>query len=131
MVEYVVVALQHPSGGWVAAVPDFVGVTGRATTMEHAIDRATAAAREVCATIVAIKKAMPEPLSLAAIQKDARWAREYGIDWERAVIKMVPLAHRGRVARRAPVKRESKVAEWSRRVAARRAAQLAASLAAE
>ena len=61
MMDYLVVALQHPSGGWVAVLPDFVGITGRATSMKHAIDRATAGAREFCAIVVGIKKAMPAP----------------------------------------------------------------------
>jgi hypothetical protein len=125
MIDYLVVALQHPSGGWVAVLPDFVGVTGRAVTMQHAIDRATAEAREVCAIIVGIKKSMPEPCDLATAQRNVRWAKEYGIDWQRSVIQTVALSHPGTRARRTAVKRESKVVEWSRRVAARRAAQQA------
>jgi predicted RNase H-like HicB family nuclease len=120
MVDYLVVALQHPSGGWVAVLPDFVGVTGRAVTMQHAIDRATAAAREVCATIVGIRKAMPEPSALAAAQRNLRWTKEYGIDWQQAVIQAVTLSHPAMSPRRrAAAKRESKVVEWSRRAAER------------
>lgn len=131
MVDYLVVTLQHPSGGWVAVMPDFVGVTGRATSMQHAVDRATAGAREMCAIIFGIQKTMPTPCDLAVAQKNLRWAKEYGVDWETAVILSVALSHHETRTRRAPVKRESKVAEWSRRVAARRAAQLQASIAAE
>jgi hypothetical protein len=123
MIDYLVVALQHPSGGWVAVLPDFVGVTGRATSMQHAIDRATAGAREFCAIVVGVRKAMPEPLELADAQRNHRWAKEYGIDWHQAVIQTVTLAHPGIGQRRTAAKRESKVAEWSRRTAARRVAQ--------
>lgn len=123
MIDYLVVALQHPSGGWVAVLPDFVGVTGRATSLQHAIDRAAAQAREYCAIVVSIKKAMPEPRELAAAQRNHRWAKEYGIDWPQAVIQTVTLAHPGIGERRRAPKRESKVAEWSRRAAARRLAQ--------
>src|SRR5262245_11822409 len=116
MVEYLVVALQHPSGGWVAVLPDFVGVTGRAVTMQHAIDRAAAGAREVCAVVVGIKKAMPEPCDLATAQRNHRWAKEYGINWEQAVLQVVAVSHPGTAQRRRPAKRETKVAEWSRRM---------------
>jgi len=119
MVEYMVVALQHPSGGWVAVLPDFAGVTGRAVTMQHAIDRAAAGAREVCAIIVGIRKAMPEPCDLSTAQRNLRWAKEYGIDWQQAVIEQVALAHPGFGQRRSAAKRESKVVAWSRRAAKR------------
>ena len=121
MVDYLVVALQHPSGGWVAVMPDFVGVTGRAVSMQHAIDRATAGAREVCSVIVSIRKVMPEACDLADAQQNLRWAKEYGVHWENAVIQTVALAHPGTRPRRSPPRRESKVVEWSRRAAARRA----------
>ncbi|WP_119302269.1 hypothetical protein [Dongia deserti] len=129
MVDYLVVTLQHPSGGWVAVLPDFVGVTGRATSMQHAIDRAAAGAREVCAVIFDIKKAMPQPCDIGAAQKNHRWAKEYGIDWQQAVIQKVTLSHPGTGLRRRPAKRESKVVEWSRRAAARRASIAVASAA--
>ena len=119
MVEYLVVALQHPSGGWVAVLPDFVGVTGRAVTMQHAIDRAAAEAREVCAIIVDVRKAMPAPCDLSTAQRNRRWAKEYGIDWQQAVVQAVALSHPGVAPRRSAAKRESKVVEWSRRAAHR------------
>lgn len=122
MVEYLVVALQHPSGGWVAVLPDFIGVTGRAVTMQHAIDRAAAGAREVCAVIVSVRKAMPEPSDLAAAQRNHRWVKEYGIDWQQAVTQTVPLSYPSAGARQV-AKRESKVVEWSRRAARRAGAQ--------
>ena len=131
MVDYLVVALQHPSGGWVAVLPDFVGVTGRATSMQHAIDRATAGAREYCAIVVGIRKAMPEPCALGDVQRDHRWAKEYGIDWQQAVIQTVAMSHPGTAQRRSAPKRESKVVEWSRRAAARRMAQQQPPVAAE
>jgi hypothetical protein len=127
MVEYLVVTLQHPSGGWVAVLPDFVGVTGRAVSMQHAIDRATAGAREVCAVLVGIKKTMPEPCDLAAAQKNHRWAKEYGIDWERAVVQPVLISHPGTAQRRRSQKRESKVVQWSRRRMAARSSQVPSS----
>jgi predicted RNase H-like HicB family nuclease len=119
MVEYLVVTLQHPSGGWVAVLPDFVGVTGRAITMQHAIDRATAAAREVCGIMVTIRDAMPEPCDLATAQKNHRWAKEYGIYWRQAVVQSVALSRPGVGMRRPAAPRESKVIEWERRLAAR------------
>jgi len=123
MIDYLVVALQHPSGGWVAVLPDFIGVTGRATSMQHAIDRAAAQAREYCAVVVELKKAMPAPCSLEEAQRNHRWAKEYGIDWQQAVIQTVTLSRPGTGQRRTAARRESKVAEWSRRAAARRMAQ--------
>lgn len=124
MVDYLVVALQHPSGGWVAVLPDFVGVTGRATSMQHAIDRATAGAREFCAIVIGIRKTMPEPCELADAQRNHRWAKEYGIDWQQAVIQTVAMSHPATASqRRSAAKRESKVVEWSRRAAERRMAQ--------
>jgi hypothetical protein len=131
MVDYLVVALQHPSGGWVAVLPDFVGVTGRATSMQHAIDRATAGAREFCAIVFGLKSAMPERCELAAAQNNLRWAKEYGIDWDRAVVQTVALSHPGGSQRRAAPRRESKVVEWSRRAATRRVAQQQPPVAAE
>lgn len=119
MVEYLVVALQHPSGGWVAVLPDFVGVTGRAVTMQHAIDRAAAEAREVCAIIVDVRKAMPAPCDLSTAQRNRRWAKEYGINWQQAVVQSVALSRPGIGLRRSAAKRESKVVEWSRRAAKR------------
>jgi hypothetical protein len=131
MIDYLVVALQHPSGGWVAVLPDFVGVTGRATSMQHAIDRATAGAREFCAVVFGIRKSMPEPCQLDAARRNLRWAKEYGIDWERAVVQTVALAHPGAAQRRSSPRRESKVVEWSRRAAERRMAQQQSPVAAE
>ena len=119
MVEYLVVALQHPSGGWAAVLPDFIGVTGRAVTMQHAIDRATAEAREVCAIMVSIRRAMPAPCDLAHAQRNLRWAKEYGVDWQHAVIQSVMLTYPGTGLRRSAAKRASKVVEWSRRAAKR------------
>lgn len=121
MVDYLVVTLQHPSGGWVAVLPDFIGVTGRATSMQHAVERATAGAREVCAVLFDIRKTMPDACDLATAQRNLRWAKEYGIDWQQAVVQTVALAQPGAGMRRRPVRRESKVVEWSRRAAARRA----------
>jgi predicted RNase H-like HicB family nuclease len=116
MVEYLVVALPHPSGGWVATLPDFVGVTGRAVDMDRAIERAAVAAREVCGIVVEVRKAMPEPCALAEAQKNHRWAKEYGIDWEQAVVRSVALPYPdGRERRRRAERRPSKVAEWARR----------------
>jgi hypothetical protein len=123
MVDYLVVTLQHPSGGWVAVLPDFVGITGRATSMQHAIDRATAGAREFCAIVVGIRKTMPAPCELGDAQRNHRWVKEYGIDWEHAVIQTVALTHPGTSQRRSAPRRESKVVEWSRRAAERRMAQ--------
>jgi predicted RNase H-like HicB family nuclease len=125
MIDYLVVALQHPSGGWVAVLPDFVGVTGRAASMQHAIDRASAGAREVCAIMVGVRKAMPEPCDLSVAQRNFRWAKEYGIDWQQAVIQTVTLSHPGTGQRRTAARRESKVVQWSRRAAARRASMVA------
>jgi len=124
MVEYLVVTLQHPSGGWVAVLPDFVGVTGRAVTMQHAVDRAAAGAREVFGIMVGLKKVVPEPCDLATAQRNHRWAREYGIDWQHALVQSVTLSHPG-VGIRRTVRRETKIAEWSRRMAARTAASYA------
>lgn len=125
MVEYLVVTLQHPSGGWVAVLPDFVGVTGRAVTMQHAVDRAAAGAREVFGIMVGMKKAVPEPCDIAAAQRNHRWAREYGIDWQHALVQSVTLSHPGTRTRRT-VRRESKIVEWSRRrMAARTSAPYA------
>jgi hypothetical protein len=118
MIEYLVVALQHPSGGWVAVLPDFVGVTGRAVNMQHAVDRATAGAREMCAIVAGIKKAMPQPCDLVTAQRNLRWTKEYGVNWEQAVIQSVLLSYPSTSARRI-AKRESKVVEWSRRAAKR------------
>jgi hypothetical protein len=66
---------------------------------------------------------MPEPCELGAAQRNHRWAKEYGIDWQQAVIQTVALSHPGTGQRRSAAKRESKVVEWSRRTAARRMAQ--------
>jgi hypothetical protein len=90
--------------------------------MQHAIDRATAGAREFCAIVFGIKKAMPQPCELIDAQRNHRWAKEYGIDWQQAVIQTVALSHPGTPQRRSAAKRETKVAEWSRRTAARRMA---------
>lgn len=116
MVEYLVVALPHPSGGWVATLPDFVGVTGRAVDMERAIERAAVAAREVCGIVVEVKKAMPAACVLADAQKNHRWAKEYGIDWEQAVVRSVALPYpNSKPRRRRSERRTSKVVEWARR----------------
>ena len=74
---------------------------------------------------------MPEPCELAHAQRNHRWAKEYGIDWQQAVIQTVALSHPGTGQRRSAAKRESKVVEWSRRTAARRMAQQQPPVAAE
>ena len=83
----------------------------------------------MCAVLFDIKKAMPEPSDLAAVQANRIWVEEYGIDWQHALVQTVALTHPGVGMRRRPVRRESKVVEWSRRVAARRASTAAAAYA--
>ena len=131
MVDYLVVAFPHPSGGWVAVMPDFLGVTGRGPDLEQAIERASGGAMDVCTALVAIDNAMPEPGDLAAAQRDQRWTKEYGIDWVSAIVRPVSLPHPNSVPSRRLAKRESKIAAWSRRMAARANQNSAVATAAE
>jgi hypothetical protein len=68
-------------GYLIAVLPDFVGVAD--ADIVRIIGRATRAA-EFCAIVVGIESdARPYA---AAAQRNHRWA-EYGIDWQRAVIR--------------------------------------------
>ncbi|MGH6830621.1 MAG: hypothetical protein ACREDG_05645 [Methylocella sp.] len=115
MIEYLVVAFRHPSGGWVAVPPDFVGVTGRALDMQHAIDRAATAATQVCAILAGAGRTMPVPCDLAGAPMNHRWAAEYGIDRDHALIESVWLSQPSSTRRRRSKKRGAKIAEWSKR----------------
>lgn len=119
MVDYLIVAFPHPSCGWVAVLPDFIGVTGRGADTNEAIERALTGAQDVCIALVSINKPMPLPSDLAHAQRNQRWAREYGIDWTTAVVRAVSIPHPSTLPRRRLAKRESKVAAWSRRAAQR------------
>ena len=119
MVNYLIVAFPHPSCGWVAVLPDFIGVTGRGADVEEAIERALTGAQDVCIALVSINKPMPQPGDLSHAQRNQRWTKEYGIDWDSAVVRAVSIPHPSTLPRRRVAKRESKVVAWSRRVAAR------------
>ncbi len=119
MVDYLIVAFPHPSCGWVAVLPDFIGVTGRGADLEEAIERAVAGAQDVCIALASINKPLPQPGDLAHAQRDQRWAKEYGIDWASAIVRAVSVPDPSTLPRRRVAKRESKVVAWSRRVAQR------------
>ena len=119
MVDYLVVAFPHPSCGWVAVLPDFIGVTGRGADVDEAIERALTGAQDVCIALASINKPMPQPADLAHAQRNQRWAKEYGIDWASALVRAISIPHPSTLPRRRVAKRESKVVAWSRRVAAR------------
>lgn len=119
MVDYLIVAFPHPSCGWVAVLPDFIGVTGRGADVEEAIARACDGAQDVCIALVAANQPMPQPGDLVRAQRNRRWAKEYGIDWATALVRAVSIPHPNTLPRRRIAKRESKVAAWSRRVAER------------
>jgi predicted RNase H-like HicB family nuclease len=119
MVEYLIVAFPHPSCGWVAVLPDFVGVTGRGAHVEEAIERAISGAQDVCIALASINKPLPRPGELAHAKRNQRWAKEYGIDWTQALVRAASIPHPSTLPRRRSAKRESKVVAWSRRMAER------------
>jgi predicted RNase H-like HicB family nuclease len=69
MVEYLIVTFPHPSCGWVAVLPDFIGVTGRGADLEEAIERAMTGAQDVCLALASINKPMPQPGDLTHAQR--------------------------------------------------------------
>ena len=119
MVSYLIVTFAHPTCGWVAVLPDVIGVTGRGADVEEAIERAVTGAQDVCIALASINKPMPQAGDLANAQRNQRWAKEYGIDWTRAIVRSVSIAHPSTLPRRRVSRRESKVMAWSRRMAER------------
>jgi predicted RNase H-like HicB family nuclease len=87
IVYYLVIAFRH--WGWVAVLPDFVGVTGRAEDVAKAIQRAVVAARSALEALKAVPTQLPVPSNLDAVQRNYAWAKEQGIDWSKAVVSTV------------------------------------------
>lgn len=90
--HFLIVTYPHESCGWVAILPDFVGVTGRGAEMGLAMWRATTAAQKVCEVLAQIERPLPVPTDLASAQRKHLWAHVYGVDWSTAVVRSIRLS---------------------------------------
>jgi hypothetical protein len=90
--RFLIVAYRHEFCGWVSILPDFVGVTGRASEMGLAMWGATKAAQQVCDVFAQLDHPLPTPTDLASARKRHVWINAYGLDWSTAVVRSVRLS---------------------------------------
>jgi predicted RNase H-like HicB family nuclease len=92
MLDYLTIAYRHPTGGWVAVVPDFVGVTGRGSELSTAIQEARAGAQAVLDVLITLRAASPKQTDLKFAQFNPLLLKRYGVDWPNAFISFVALS---------------------------------------
>jgi hypothetical protein len=90
--HFLIIAYRHEFCGWVSILPDFVGVTGRASEMGLALWRAAKAAQQVCDVLAQLDQPLPTPTDLASARKRHVWINAYGLDWSTAVVRSVRLS---------------------------------------
>ncbi len=87
--HFVVVLTRHEAGGWRAHSPDFPRCHAEGQSAETCV---ADAARKIRGFIFALRangKPVPSLRSYAEVRIDDAWARDHGIAWPHAVIKLV------------------------------------------
>lgn len=87
--HFVVVLTRHEVGGWRAHSPDFPRCYAEGQLAETCV---ADAARKIRSCIFALRangKPVPSLRSYAEVRIDDIWARDHGISWPHAVIKLV------------------------------------------
>ena len=87
--HFVVVLTRHEAGGWRAHSPDFPRCHAEGQTAETAVADAARKIRSFIFALRANGKPVPPLRSYAEVRIDDVWARDHGIAWPHAVIKLV------------------------------------------
>ena len=87
MKHYIAVLMPQPSGEWRAYLPDFPGCKAAGSTPDEAIGNT----RERAQSTLDHPGRLPVPRSLGAIQADRDWATTRAIEWDKAVVSLVPI----------------------------------------
>lgn len=89
--HFVVVLTRHEAGGWRAHSPDFPQCRAEGQLTETATAEAARRIRGFISALRANGKPVPPLKSYAQVRIDDVWARDRGISWPHAVIKLVRL----------------------------------------
>lgn len=95
MLNYLAVAFRHPTGSWAAVMPDFVGVTGRGSDPLAAIQEAKAGAQTILRALKGVEASIPTPMDIGTAQRNPILAKDYGVDWSSAVVRLVAIESDG------------------------------------
>jgi len=89
--HFVVILTRHEAGGWRAHSPDFPRCHAEGQLAETAVADAARKIRSFIFSLKANGKPVPSLRSYAEVRIDDSWARDNGIAWPQAVIKLVQL----------------------------------------
>lgn len=87
--HFVVVLTRHEAGGWRAHSPDFPRCHAEGQSAESCVADAARRIRGFIFALRANGKPVPALRSYAEVRIDDTWARDHGIAWPHAVIKLV------------------------------------------
>lgn len=87
--HFVVVLTRHEVGGWRAHSPDFPRCHAEGQLAETCVADAARKIRSFIFALRANGKPVPSLRSYAEVRIDDIWARDHGISWPNAVIKLV------------------------------------------
>lgn len=87
--HFVVVLTRHEAGGWRAHSPDFPRCHAEGQIAETCVADAARKIRSLIFALRANGKPVPPLRSYAEVRIDDAWARDHGISWPHAVIKLV------------------------------------------
>jgi len=89
--HFIVVLTRHEAGGWRVHSPDFPHCHAEGQLVETATADAARKIRGFISALRANGKPVPPLKSYAQVRIDDVWARDHGISWPHAIIKMVQL----------------------------------------
>lgn len=89
--HFVVVLTRHEAGGWRVHSPDFPHCRAEGQGVETATAEAARKIRGFISALRADGKPVPPLKSYAQVRIDDAWARDHGIAWPHAIIKLVQL----------------------------------------
>lgn len=88
MKHYIAIFTQNDMGEWRVVFPDIPGCEAKGFSLDDAKFAATTA----LAQYIDGQASLPEPMDLAAIERNRDWLAQNQIDLSKAVISIVPLA---------------------------------------
>src|SRR4030095_3746741 len=87
--HYIAILVPESTGEWTVLFPDLPGCATQGVTILEAQWMATEAAELHLETMRFDGREIPSARSLEAIRADAAWAREFQVDWTKAVVSMI------------------------------------------
>jgi predicted RNase H-like HicB family nuclease len=87
--HYIAILVPESTGEWTVLFPDLPGCATQGVTILEAQWMATEAAELHLETMRFDGREIPSARSLEAIRADVAWAREFQVDWTKAVVSMI------------------------------------------